>query len=109
MRSNIKEPTLFKKILNELYPSLVIKRINGITIDSRLVRSNDIFIALKGENSDGNIFIGDALNLPINDRIEGTLATIVAGIMNGAKIVRVHDVKEVSRAVKITEKIIASA
>ena len=53
-------------------------------------------------------FIGDALDLPPDDRIEGTLATIVAGIMNGAKIVRVHDVKEVNRVVKITEKIIAS-
>ena len=54
-------------------------------------------------------FIGDVLELPPDDRIEGTLATIVAGIMNGAKIVRVHDVKEVKRAVKITEKILASA
>ncbi len=53
-------------------------------------------------------FIGDELNLPADDRIEGTLATVVAGIMNGAKIVRVHDVKEVNRVVKITEKIIAS-
>ena len=53
-------------------------------------------------------FIGDALDLPPNDRIEGTIATVVAGIMNGAKIVRVHDVKEVKRAVKITEKIIDS-
>tara|TARA_B100000287_G_scaffold413557_1_gene445213 strand:- start:193 stop:972 length:780 start_codon:yes stop_codon:yes gene_type:complete len=52
-------------------------------------------------------FIGDVLNLPPDERKEGTLATVVAGIMNGAKIVRVHDVKEVSRAVKITEKIIA--
>tara|TARA_B100002051_G_scaffold271328_1_gene305833 strand:+ start:1153 stop:1938 length:786 start_codon:yes stop_codon:yes gene_type:complete len=54
-------------------------------------------------------FIGDALDLPSDDRIEGTLATVVAGIMNGAKIVRVHDVKEVNRVVKITEKIIAAA
>ena len=54
-------------------------------------------------------FIGDTLGLPLNERIEGTLATVVAGIMNGAKIVRVHDVKEVKRAVKITEKILASA
>ena len=54
-------------------------------------------------------FIGDALDLSLNERIEGTLATVVAGIMNGAKIVRVHDVKEVKRAVKITEKILASA
>ena len=54
-------------------------------------------------------FIGNSLSLPPNERIEGTLATVVAGIMNGAKIVRVHDVKEVNRAVKITEKILASA
>ena len=54
-------------------------------------------------------FIGDVLDLPPDDRLEGTLATIVAGIINGAKIVRVHDVKEVKRVVKITEKIIASA
>ena len=54
-------------------------------------------------------FIGDVLDSPPDDRIEGTLATIVAGIMNGAKIVRVHDVKEVSRVVRVTEKIIASA
>ena len=47
--------------------------------------------------------------MSLNERIEGTLATVVAGIMNGAKIVRVHDVKEVKRAVKITEKILASA
>ena len=51
-------------------------------------------------------FIGDALDLPVDERIEGTIATIVAGIINGAKIVRVHDVKEINRAVKITEKII---
>ena len=54
-------------------------------------------------------FIGDTLGLPLNERIEGTLATVVAGIMNGANIVRVHDVKEVKRAVKVTEKILASA
>jgi len=54
-------------------------------------------------------FIGNALDLPSNDRIEGTLATIVASIINGANIVRVHDIKEVKRAVLITEKIIESA
>jgi len=54
-------------------------------------------------------FIGDALDLPVDDRIEGTLATVVAGIMNGAKIVRVHDVKEVNRVVKITEKILSAS
>ncbi len=52
-------------------------------------------------------FIGDALCLPPDQRLEGTIATIVAGIMNGARIVRVHDVEEVRRAVTIIEKILA--
>ena len=51
-------------------------------------------------------FIGDALNLPPDDRVEGTIATIVAGILNGSNIVRVHNVKEVKRAVVITENIL---
>ncbi len=53
-------------------------------------------------------FIGDALDLPLDSRIEGTIATVVAGIINGAKIVRVHDVKEIKNAVIITEKILKS-
>ena len=54
-------------------------------------------------------FIGDALDLPPNERIEGTLATVIAGIFNGANIVRVHDVREVKRAIVITERILGSA
>ena len=51
-------------------------------------------------------FIGDVLNLPPNERVEGTIATIVAGILNGANIIRVHDVKEIKRATIVTEKIL---
>ena len=50
-------------------------------------------------------FIGASLNLPVEERLEGTLASITAGIMNGANIIRVHDVKETLRAVKVIEKI----
>jgi dihydropteroate synthase len=50
-------------------------------------------------------FIGTALNLPVTERLEGTLASITAGVMNGARIVRVHDVVSVLRTVTITEKI----
>jgi len=49
--------------------------------------------------------IGKTLNLPPDKRIEGTSAAVTASIMNGAKILRVHDVKEMSRVIKITEKI----
>ena len=50
-------------------------------------------------------FIGLTLDVPSGDRLEGTLASISASILNGASIVRVHDVKEVKRAVVITDKI----
>lgn len=47
--------------------------------------------------------IGQTLNLPVNDRLEGTLATTVIGVMKGCSFVRVHDVKENSRAVHMAE------
>ena len=53
-------------------------------------------------------FIGDALNLPPDERVEGTIATVVAGILNGANIVRVHDIKENKRAITVTENILAA-
>jgi len=54
-------------------------------------------------------FIGTTLDLPPNERIEGTAAAVSAGILNGARIVRVHDVKEMKRVVAITEKIRTAA
>jgi len=53
-------------------------------------------------------FIGDVLKLPPEERVEGTIATVVAGILNGANIVRVHDVKENKRAIIVTENILAA-
>ena len=50
-------------------------------------------------------FIGFALDLPIEERMEGTLASITAGVINGAKIVRVHDIRATRRTLTITEKI----
>lgn len=48
-------------------------------------------------------FIGTILNLPIDERVEGTAATCAYGAMKGCHIVRVHDVKEVSRTLKIID------
>ncbi|WP_238900824.1 dihydropteroate synthase [Clostridium sp. YIM B02500] len=51
--------------------------------------------------------IGLALNLPVEERIEGTVATTVIGIMKDAcDFVRVHDVLENSRAAKMTDIIV---
>ena len=45
------------------------------------------------------------MDLPVNDRLEGTAAAITASIMNGAHIVRVHDVLEMKRVQIISDKI----
>lgn len=51
-------------------------------------------------------FIGLTLKLPLNQRVEGTSAAVTASILNGAKIVRVHDVKEMKRVVTIADLIL---
>lgn len=51
-------------------------------------------------------FIGFTLNLPADQRVEGTAATVAVGITRGADIIRVHDVKEMARVAKMTDAIV---
>lgn len=51
-------------------------------------------------------FIGKTLGLEAGDRIEGTAASIAVGIMKGAHILRVHDVREMVRVARMTDAII---
>ncbi len=50
-------------------------------------------------------FIGTVLDLPVHDRLEGSLAAAVACVLNGANILRVHDVKATKRAVMVADAI----
>lgn len=52
--------------------------------------------------------IGLTLDLPKDEREEGTLATTVLGVMKGCAFVRVHDVKKNRRAIDMTEAILHS-
>jgi dihydropteroate synthase len=55
-----------------------------------------------------------ALNLPIDDLIEGTAATVALGVFQGCNIIRVHDVKQMKRVammvdeIKLAQKVIAN-
>lgn len=49
--------------------------------------------------------IGNVLNLPVNERVEGSLAVAAASVMNGASIIRVHDVKETKRTLTMIDSI----
>lgn len=50
-------------------------------------------------------FIGKVLGLPVDQRVEGTAATVAAAILNGAAIVRVHDVLPMVRVARMTDAI----
>ena len=51
-------------------------------------------------------FIGYTLDLPPDQRLEGTAAAVVVSILRGADIVRVHDVEFISRLVRMTDAIV---
>lgn len=51
-------------------------------------------------------FIGLTLNLPVGDRLEGSIAASVLAIVNGACILRVHDVRSIRRAATLTDAIL---
>ena len=50
--------------------------------------------------------IGQTLDLPADDRVEGTLVTTVFGVLKKAAFIRVHDVKENLRAIRMTQAIL---
>ncbi len=50
--------------------------------------------------------IGRVLDLPADQRLEGTAATVAIGVANGADIMRVHDVKEMARLCRMSDAII---
>ena len=51
-------------------------------------------------------FIGHVLDLPVDQRLEGTAATVAIGITNGADMVRVHNVAQMVRVVKMSDAIV---
>ncbi|MDH7573348.1 MAG: dihydropteroate synthase [Clostridia bacterium] len=50
--------------------------------------------------------IGNTLGLPVEERLEGTAATVALGIAFGADIIRVHDVKAMVRVARMTDAVV---
>lgn len=50
--------------------------------------------------------IGQVLNVPVSERVEGTASTVAVAIVRGADIVRVHDVAHMARIVKMTDSLV---
>ena len=53
-------------------------------------------------------FIGRTLNLPVEERLEGSLAMATVAVMKGAGMIRVHDVRETVRAVRMVQAVMGS-
>ncbi len=53
--------------------------------------------------------IGKVLDLPVNQRMEGTAATVALGVAKGCHIMRVHDVKEMKRVVQMMDAMLQEA
>lgn len=50
-------------------------------------------------------FIGSTLDAPVNDRKEGTAATVAIAIMNGASVIRVHDIAHMKRVSQMADAV----
>ncbi len=86
----------------------------GIGFGKKLEHNIEIFKRLKEFQDFGfpvlvgpsrKSFIGTILDLPVAERLEGTAAAVAVSIMNGANIIRVHDVKEMKRVAKIVDSL----
>lgn len=120
--------SFIEDILTDLAESIAIAKKTGID-DSKIITDPGIgFAKSLGENlrltnnleklhslgypillgTSRKSMIGLTLDLPSDERVEGTIATSVIGCMKHAMFVRVHDVKENYRAIKMTEAILNS-
>lgn len=112
-----------RDVLNDLYESIAIVKKAGVS-DENIILDPGIGFAkdyqenlLMMQNLDKLVMlgypillatsrkrmIGEALDLPVEERLEGTGATICYGIQKGCQMVRVHDVKEMSRMAKMMD------
>jgi dihydropteroate synthase len=70
-------------------------------LDELRVLGRPILIGTSRKSTIGKVLGG----LPVEDRLEGTAATMAIAIANGADIIRVHDVKQMARVARMTDAI----
>lgn len=115
-----------RDVLNDLYESITIAKKAGVADDQiildpgigfakslteniEMMRNLDTLVSLGYPvllGTSKKSMIGNVLDLPVNERMEGTGATVCFGIQQGCQIVRIHDVKEMSRMAKMMDALI---
>lgn len=112
-----------RDVLNDLYESITIAKKAGVSDENiildpgigfakdlsenlEMMRSLDTLVSLGYPvllGTSKKSMIGGVLDLPVSERTEGTGATVCFGIQHGCQIVRIHDVKEMSRMAKMMD------
>ena len=126
MQVNPRYEDLFSEITGYLEESLSLGRKHGVEnmmvdpgigFGKRLEHNLQLIAGLERFRSLGvpiligpsrKSFIGNVLNLPVEERLEGSIAAVVACILNGANVVRVHDVAAAKRAAGVADAILRS-
>lgn len=125
-RNNMDYEDFRKELLDDLRETIAIAKSAGIADDQVILDPGVGFAKTREQNltaihhlddlhtlgypvllgTSRKSVIGLTLDLPSTERMEGTLATTVFGVLHGAMFVRVHDVKENARTIKMTEAIL---
>ncbi|MCM3125858.1 MULTISPECIES: dihydropteroate synthase [unclassified Mesobacillus] len=112
-----------RDVLNDLYESITIAKKAGVSDEQiildpgigfakdlaenlEMMRHLDTLVSLGYPvllGTSKKSMIGGVLDLPVSERTEGTGATVCYGIQKGCQIVRIHDVKEMSRMAKMMD------
>lgn len=115
--------SFFRDVMNDLYESISLVKDAGVS-DEQIILDPGIGFAKNVQlnlemmrhlhklvaigypvllGTSRKSMIGAVLDLPVHERMEGTGATVCYGIQQGCQIVRVHDVKEISRMAKMMD------
>ncbi|AIE58604.1 dihydropteroate synthase [Bacillus methanolicus] len=125
-RNNQDYSVFFRDVINDLYESITLVKNAGVkddmiildpgigfakdlTLNIEMMRNLDKLVALGYPvllGTSRKSMIGRVLDLPVTERVEGTAATVCYGIQKGCQIIRVHDVKEMSRVAKMMDVLI---
>jgi dihydropteroate synthase len=122
-RKNRDYTVFVRDVLNDLYESIHIARNAGVKDENiildpgigfaknlpynlEMMRNLDLITSLGYPvllGTSRKSMIGTILDLPVGERMEGTGATVCYGIQKGCQIIRIHDVKEMSRMAKMMD------
>lgn len=122
-RKNMEYTSFFRDVMNDLYESIALVKSAGVTDENiildpgigfakdlnynlEMMRDLDKLVAvgypvLLGTSK--KRMIGTILDLPVEERTEGTRATVCYGIQKGCQMIRIHDVKEMSRMARMMD------